>query len=204
MTLKQWLLMQQLLAPSSEVVDSQTTDTIETQADNSGDTSTETEGSAKVFTQDQVNKLIAKEKQKVKNQFKDYDELKETVTSLAEKLKTFQETTKALEQKYLETTYTSALEKAAQTVNLDVELATKHIDKGKVIFVDDKPTNLVELLQAEIERFPQLVKRQVTTPTVVTNQQTDTTPQFQLHKTNNTNGFFNGGGIRLNHAKSTG
>jgi len=172
------------------------TETVEDTQENTGDTSTVTEGQ-ELFTQDQVNKFVAKRVKEIKAQFKDYDVLKEAVTKLTEQVESFKTTTKDLEKKYQETTYTNALEKAALTVNLDTELAVKHIDKDKVIFVDGKPTNLVELLQAEIEKFPQLIKKQVVTPTVPQTSQTEQ-QKFSLHRTPNTNNFFSGGGLRLN------
>lgn len=186
-------------------MEDQNTELESTAADETGVTSTElkSEGSVeKLFTQDQVNKLIAKEKAKVKKQFEGYEELQQTVQTLKTQIDSFKEATKALEQKYLDTTYQNSLEKAAREVNLDIDLAIKHIDKEKVIFVEDKPTNLKELLQAEIEKFPQLVKKAVSTPTVA-NAKSEQVQKFTLHKQTDTSGFFKGGGLRLNRVQES-
>lgn len=176
------------------------TETVENTHENTGDTSTVTEGQ-ELFTQEQVNKFVAKRVKEIKNQYKDYDELKDTVTKLTEQVETIKIVNKQLEQKFQETTYTNALNEAARELNLEPKLATKLLDKTKVIFVDEQPTNLKELLQAEIEENPQIVKQKVTTPEVPQNQ-TDNKPKFSLYTNPNSSNFFAGGGLRLNHGKS--
>lgn len=182
-----------------EDTNTQTEDTTTNQ--NSGDTSTVTEGE-KLFTQNEVNKVVQKRVKEIKDQFKDYPEIKAQVEQLTEQLKAFKEETKKLEQKYLETTFTSAVDSAAKELNLDTKLATKLLERDKVIFNDNQPTNIKELLQAVIEENPQLVKKQVVTPEVSQTVQTEQ-PKFSLYTNPNSGNFFRGGGLRLNHVKST-
>ena len=175
------------------------TETVENTQENTGTTSAENEGQ-ELFTQEQVNKFVAKRVKEIKNQFKDYDELKDTVTKLTEQVESFKTEKKQLEQKYQETTFTNALNEAARELNLDPKLAVKLLDKSKVIFADEQPTNLKELLQAEIEENPQIVKKAISTPSVPQNQ-TDNKPKFSLYTNPNSSNFFAGGGLRLNHGK---
>lgn len=198
MTLKQWLLLQQMFAQSSETVDAQYTETVEDTQETTGDTSTVTEGN-ELFTQEQVNKFVAKRVKEVKNQFKDYDTLKETVTKLTEQVESFKTEKKQLEQKYQETTFTNALSEAARELNLEPKLAAKLLDKTKIIFNEGLPINIKELLQVEIEENPQIVKKQVVTPSVPQSQTEQR--KFSLHRTPNSNNFFSGGGLRLNNGK---
>ena len=195
MTLKQWLLLQNLLAQSSENVDAQNTETVEN-TQKLGDTSTETEGN-ELFTQEQVNKFVAKRVKEVKGQFKDYDELKQKVATYEERLKALEDSKKAVEKKYTEETFNFALESAAKELNLDPKLASKLLDRDKIIVQDEKPSNLKELLQALIEEHPNLVKKQVVTPVVQASQPSE--QKFSLHRTPNTSNFFSGSGLRLNH-----
>ena len=181
----------------SETTNTQTEDTAN---QNTGDTSTDTNEGEKLFTQDEVNKIVAKRVKEIKNQFKDYDELKDTVTKLTEQVESFKTEKKQLEQKYQETTFTNALNEAARELNLDPKLAVKLLDKSKVIFADEQPANLKELLQAEIEENPQIVKKAISTPSVPQNQ-TDNKPKFSLYTNPNSSNFFAGGGLRLNHGK---
>lgn len=195
MTLKQWLLLQNLLAQSSENVDAQNTQT-ENTANQTGDTSTVNEGD-KLFTQDEVNKIVAKRAKEVKSQYKDYDDLKQKVTTYEERLKALEDAKKEVEKKYSVETFNFALESAAKDLNLDTELASKLLDRDKIIVQDEKPSNLKELLQALIEKHPNLVKRNVVTPEVQTTQTTE--QKYSLHRTPNTSNFFSGSGLRLNH-----
>ena len=195
MTLKQWLLLQNLLAQSSENVDAQNTQT-ENTANQTGDTSTVNEGD-KLFTQDEVNKIVAKRAKEVKNQYKDYDDLKQQVTTYADRLKALETAKKEVEKKYTEETFNFALESAAKELNLDPKLASKLLDKDKIIVQDDKPSNLKELLQALIEKHPNLVKKQVVTPVIETPKPNE--QKYSLHRTPNTSNFFSGSGLRLNH-----
>ena len=165
---------------------------------NTGDTSTVTEGNSdKLFTQDEVNKVVAKRVKEVKKQFADYETLKNQVDEFSIKLEQLKEEKKTVEAKYLETAFTNALNLAATEVNLDVELAISLLDKSKIIYDGDKPTNIKELLQVVIEKHPQLVKKAIVTPQVLETQEQQK-PKFSLHKTNNTDKFFNGSGLRLN------
>lgn len=180
------------------------TQTEDTANQTTGDTSTVANGvneGDKLFTQDEVNKFVAKRVKEIKSQFKDYDTLKEQLTKLSEQIESYKTEKKQLEQKYQETTFTSALNEAARELNLDPKLAAKVLDKSKIIFNEDLPTNIKELLQVEIEENPQIVKKQVVTPTVPQTAQTEQT-KFSLHRTPNSANFFNGGGLRLNHGKS--
>ena len=181
----------------SEEINTQVEDTTN---QNTGDTSTVTEGE-KLFTQNEVNKVVSKRVKEVKDQYKDYPELKTQLEKLSEELKTYKETTKQLEQKYLETTFTSALDSAAKELNLDTKLATKLLERDKVIFINEQPTNIKELLQAVIEENPQLVKKMVVTPDVSQTVQTEQ-PKFSLYTNPNSGNFFKGGGLRLNHVKT--
>jgi hypothetical protein len=169
------------------------TETVESTSQ-AGDTSTVTEGN-EVFTQDQVNKIISKRVKEVKTQYKDYDTLKESVTKLQEQLDKIATDKKETEEKLKTETFTNALEKAARDLNLDIKLATKLLPSDKVIYKDGKPDNLAELLKAEIELFPQLVKKPAVTPDVSTTV-TNTESKFTLHKSAKNN-FWNGGGLRL-------
>jgi hypothetical protein len=87
MTLKQWLLLQNLLAQSSEIVDAQNNTQIEdTTSSSIGTTSAVNEGD-KLFTQDEVNKVVQKRVKEVKKQFEDYNDLKTQVEQLNDQLK---------------------------------------------------------------------------------------------------------------------
>lgn len=196
MTLKQWLLLQNLLALSSENVDAQNTQT-ENTANQTGDTSTVNEGD-KLFTQEEVNKIVAKRAKEVKNQYKDYDDLKQQVTTYADRLKALETAKKEVEKKYTEETFNFALESAAKELNLDPKLASKLLDRDKIIVQDEKPSNLKELLQALIEEHPNLVKKQVVTPEVQTTQTTE--QKYSLHKQPKSS-FFNGSGLRTHLSK---
>ena len=167
---------------------------------NSGDTTTENVGE-KLFTQNEVNKVVQKRVREIKDQYKDYPEIKTQLEKLTEELKAYKETTRQLEQKYLETTFTSALDSAAKELNLDTKLASKLLERDKVIFNDNQPTNIRELLQAVIEENPQLVKKQVVTPEVSQSTATEQ-PKFSLYTNPNSSNFFKGGGLRLNHVKT--
>lgn len=180
----------------SEEINTQIEDTTN---QNTGDTSTVTEGE-KLFTQNEVNKVVSKRVKEIKDQYKDYPELKTQVEKLVEELKTYKEETKKLEQKYLETTFVNAVESAAKEVNLDPKLASKLLERDKVIFNEQQPTNIKELLQAVIEENPQLVKKMVVTPEVSQQVQTEQ-PKFSLYTNPNSGNFFKGGGLRLNHVK---
>lgn len=165
---------------------------------NIGDTSTVTEGNSdKVFTQEEVNKVVAKRVKEIKKQYADYDELKKQADDYQSKLEQLKEEKKTVEAKYLETAFTNALTQAATEVNLDVELATSLLDKSKIIYEQDKPTNIKELLQVVIEKHPQLVKKAIVTPQVLETQEQQK-QKVSLHKTNNSDKFFNGSGLRLN------
>lgn len=194
MNLTQKYLLRFLFSQASEKVEATQP---ETQTDQKlGDTSTDlTEGNSdKLFTQEEVNKVVSKRVREVKTQFKDYDELKKQNTELQSKLEHLETTNKALSEKYQTQIFDNALQQAASELNLDVELATQLLDKSKVLFTEDKPTNLKELLQVVIEKHPQIVRKQVVTPEVITEQPKQ---QFSLHNQSKTN-FFNGGGLRLN------
>jgi len=173
----------------------ETTTQTENTANQAGDTSTVNEGD-KLFTQEEVNKFLQKRVKEVKKQFEGFDDLKNQVADLTEKLKQYQEKTKELQTKYSETVFNSVLESSAKELNLDVTLATKLLDRDKIIVVEEKPSNIKELLQALITEHPNLVKRQASTPTVVATQQTE---QLSLYKKPNSTAFFNGGGLRLNN-----
>lgn len=168
-----------------------TTETENTSTENTGDTSTETEGTEKVFTQTQVDKLIAK-------RLKKFEGLQATVEQLQNELVATREQAKTLESKFKETAYTSSLDSVSRELNLDPEIAAKFVDKEAVIFKDDKPTNLKDLLMVVIEKHPQLVKKQVVTPDPVPD--TKQTKTYSIHKSSNNN-FFNGGGLRLHNVK---
>ena len=171
----------------------------ENTANQTGDTSTVSEGD-KLFTQDEVNKIVAKRAKEVKNQYKDYDDLKQKVTTYEDRLKALETAKKEVEKKYTEETFNFALESAAKDLNLDTELASKLLDRDKIIVQDEKPSNLKELLQALIEKHPNLVKRNVVTPEV---QSTQTTEQkFSLHKQPKSN-FFQGSGLRTHFPKDS-
>jgi hypothetical protein len=170
------------------------TETVESTSNQAGDTSTVTEGN-EVFTQEQVNKLIGKRVKEVKTQYKDYEEIKQELAKQKELLETFAKAKKETEDRLKTETFTNALEKAARDLNLELDLATQLLPKDKIIYKDDKPDNLQELLKAVIEKHPQLVKRVVTTPDVSTTV-TNTESKFTLHKSAKNN-FWNGGGLRL-------
>ena len=182
---------------SAENVDTTQTENTE---QNTGDTSTVTEGSSdgettKLFTQDEVNKVVAKRLKEVKKQYADYETLKQQTEEYASKLEQLSKAKKEVEEKYKNTTFNQALSKAATELNLDVELATKLLDNDKIIFSEDQPTNLKELLQVVIEKHPNLVKKSVTTPVIPQTEQQQ--QKFTLHKQQSSS-FFNGGGLRLN------
>lgn len=163
---------------------------------NQGDTSTVNEG-VETYTQQQVNKIVSKRVNEVKKQFADYEQLKEQVEQLQTKIKLITDDKKAVEAKYTETVYNTMLTNAATELGLDPELASKLLERDKIIVADEKPSNLKELLQAVIEKHPNLVKKAVVTP--VTTPVQSETPKFSLHNSPNTSKFFNGGGLRLNH-----
>lgn len=173
------------------------TQTEDTTANQSGDTSTGIEGEP-LFTQEEVNKFVSKRAKEIKAQFKDYEELKGQVTTLTEQLKVFQDQAKELKSKYNQTVFDSILKDASVDLGLDVEIASKFIEKDKLIVVDERPTNIKELLQAVIEKHPQLIKKIAVTPEVPTNPEPNK-PAFSLHNTPNTSKFFNGSGLRLGH-----
>lgn len=163
---------------------------------NTGNTSTETEGSSdKLFTQDEVNKVVVKRLKEVKKQYADYETIKQQNEEYASKLEQLSKAKKEVEEKYKNTTFNQALEKAANEVNLEIELATKLLDNDKILFTDDQPTNLKELLQVVIEKHPNLVKKNVVTPVIPQTDQQQ--KKFTLHKQQSST-FFNGGGLRLN------
>lgn len=164
-----------------------------------GDTSTVTEGE-KYFTQDEVNKIVAKRAKEVKNQYKDYDDLKQKVTTYEDRLKALETAKKEVEKKYTEETFNFALESAAKEMNLDPEIASKLLDRDKIIVQDEKPSNLKELLQALIEKHPNLVKKQVVTPVIETPKTNE--QKYSLHKQPKSN-FFNGSGLRAHFAKDS-
>lgn len=166
----------------------QTTDVVDTQT---GDTSTENDG---VFTQDQVNKIVAKRLKEVKKQYADYETIKQQNEEFQGKLEQLNNAKKEVEEKYKNTTFNQALSNAATELNLDVELATKLLETDKVLFTDDQPTNLKELLQVVIEKHPNLIKKAIVTPVI---PQTEQQTKFTLHKQQSSS-FFNGGGLRLN------
>lgn len=163
---------------------------------NTGDTSTVNEGSSdKLFTQDEVNKVVVKRLKEVKKQYADYEIIKQQNEEFLSKLEHLTKEKKELESKYKNTTFNQALSSAATELNLDVELATKLLDTDKVLFADEQPTNLKELLQVVIEKHPNLVKKSVVTPVIPQTEQQQ--KKFTLHKQQSSN-FFNGGGLRLN------
>jgi hypothetical protein len=173
-----------------------------TQPDNTeqniGDTSTVNDGNSdKLFTQDEVNKIVAKRVKEVKKTYANYDELKKVAEDAKDKLEDLKEQKKEVEIKYLESSFNSALDHAAREVNLDAELASYLLDKSKLIYDEDKPTNIKELLQVVIEKHPQLVKKAIVTPEVL-NTIDPQKQQFSLRKTNNGDKFFAGSGLRLN------
>lgn len=168
----------------------------ENTANQTGDTSTVSEGD-KLFTQDEVNKIVSKRAKEVKSQYKDYDDLKQKVTTYEERLKALEDAKKEVEKKYSVETFNFALESAAKDLNLDTELASKLLDRDKIIVQDEKPSNLKELLQALIEKHPNLVKKQVVTPVIETPKPNE--QKYSLHRTPNTSNFFSGSGLRLNH-----
>lgn len=181
--------------------DKQTTETVDTTEENKGDTSTANEGSSKVFTEDQVTKIVTKRVKNLENKLKEAESLTSVVEELRNELKLMKDAQKQIETKYTETVFNSILESTAKELNLDVTLATKLLDREKIIVVEEKPSNIKELLQALIETHPQLVRKAGVTPTVIVT--TETEKQFSLHKTPNTNNFFKGGGLRLNTVKES-
>jgi hypothetical protein len=86
-------------------------------------------------------------------------------------------------------------------LNLDTKLASKLLDRDKVIFNDNLPTNIKELLQSVIEENPQLVKKQVVTPEVSQTAQTE--QQVLFTSKSKFKQFLQRWGLRLNHVKST-
>jgi len=171
-------------------------ETTETEQDttNTGDTSTEIEGNG-TFTQDQVNKIVIKRVKEVKAQFKDYKSLQDTVTTLTAQVEALTAEKDTVKKQYLDTAFSSLLDSTAMNLNLDPELALKLLDKDKLIFVEDKPTNLKELLHAVIEKHPSLVKKVVITPVIPSVTLTEGEKNFSLHKTSKSN-FFSGGGLK--------
>lgn len=172
----------------------------QTEQNQTGDTSTVNDGDSKLFTQEEVNKVVTKRVKEVQKKFSDYDTIKSQNEELQSKLEQLKTTNKQLSEQYETEVYTSNLKESARELNLDYELAVKHIERDKVIFVEGKPTNLKELLQAQIEKFPQLVKKTVVTPDTVVVQSEQ--KKFSLHNKQNVT-FFNGGGLRLNTIKES-
>lgn len=179
-----------------------TEETIATTTDNStdnGESQSETEGS-KTFTQEQVNKLIAKEKSKVKSQFKDYDTIKQENEELKNKVKEVTTVAKTAEKRLLEKATNESLNNGLKEFNLpDETLVLELLDKRKAeyeVAEDGTVKNVKNLVQELITKHPSLAKKVVPDNNVAESNNGKETPKYSLLPNYGSN-FFKGGGVKL-------
>lgn len=150
-----------------------------------------------VLTQEQVNKIVANRVKKVKEQFSDYDQLKETVTDLTTKLQQALEAIKELSQSQQTNLLEREYMNVAKELNIPVDLAKRLADKRDLVFENGKPTNLKKVLEETINVYPYLVKSQATTPNIPNTEKG--TEVFSLTPPVSKLAFWNNlGGVRTN------
>jgi len=173
----------------------ETTQTEETETTTTETQQVQIEGS-KVFTQDEVNKLIAKEKSKVKSQFKDYDTLKQENETLKAKTEELATSAKTAEQKLIEEKTHQSITKGVEEFHLpDAKLAIKLLDKTKFQYAEDgSVSNIKSLVTALLEEHPTLSKK--ATPANVVESSSGTEQQKYTLQPNYNSNFFKGGGVK--------
>lgn len=116
--------------------------------------------SENLFSQKQVDKIVAKRVADVKKQYVDYQELKDGQATLQATIEELQQKLSSENKKIEELAFESALTAVSSELGIDAKLAKKFIDMKSIIFDgDNQPTNLKQLLQKEIEEFPQLIRK---------------------------------------------
>ncbi len=150
----------------------------------------------KTFTQQQVNRVVAKEKKKIQQQYSDYETIKQENEQLKTKVKEVSNEAKTVEQKLKEEKSTQSIEKAIADFSTitDPKLAKKLLTPDKFVVADDGTvTNVGDLLQDLIKEHPILTKKTVPDNSVPNTQQER--KKYSLVPNYNSS-FFSGGGVK--------
>lgn len=153
--------------------------------------------SDELFTQSQVNKIVAKRVKEVKKTYEDYDAIKAENNTLKDKIKTLEEQKETVVSKLTDKEFDDQLKIVSDEMNANFKLASKLINRDSVVYEDGKPTNLKELMKDIVTEYPNVINKvQVqTTPTTKT-ESSQSEEKFSLNPVKHTN-FFGGGGVRL-------
>lgn len=129
---------------------------------------------AKVFTQDEVNTIIAQRVQQERRKYEGHDQLLQEVQTL----RAGQQRVGELEQQNSQLAATSkeksieaAIAKAAAAIGLDPDAAMKLADLDKLTLDDaGKATNAADVVKAVAEKYPGLLKRAMPTASPLNQQ----------------------------------
>jgi hypothetical protein len=167
----------------------------------------------KVFTQAELNAVIAQRLQQERAKFADYDSLRQQVATLqgaqqteAQRAQTLEQQNQQLATKAKETSVEVAIAKEASKIGLDAEAAFKLADQTK-LQLDEKGnvTNAAEIVKAVADQYPGLLKRPMPVASAVNqaaNGQSVTPEQERKRQMSdyfggNAGSFWSGGGVRL-------
>ena len=172
---------------------------IEETTNTTPDTQQDKNEGIKYFTQDEVNKIAAKERAKERAKYKDYDELKQQKEELETKVKEVTTVAKTAEQKLLEKATNDSLQNGLKEFNLpDETLVLELLDKRKAEFEvaeDGTVKNVKNLVQELITKHPSLAKKVVPDNNVAESNNGKETPKYSLLPNYGSN-FFKGGGVK--------
>ena len=168
---------------------------------------------AKTFTQDELNQILAQRLQQERGKFADYESIKAQNAQLAADRQAEQERVAQLQQRNQELTATSQqtaveaeIAKAAGKIGLDPVAAIKLADPKAYKLEEGKLTNAAEIAKGIAEQFPGLTKRPVPPVAAVNPADAGDRPVTPEVKEANwrseffgggKNGFWSGGGVRL-------
>ena len=172
---------------------------IEETTNTTPDTQQDKNEGIKYFTQDEVNKIAAKERAKERAKYKDYDELKQQKEELETKVKEVTTVAKTAEQKLLEKATNDSLQNGLKEFNLpDETLVLELLDKRKAeyeVAEDGTVKNVKNLVQELITKHPSLAKKVVPDNNVAESNNGKETPKYSLLPNYGSN-FFKGGGVK--------
>jgi len=147
------------------------------------------------FTQEQVNKLIAKEKKKVKEQYADYADVKLRNEQLETQVKEVKTTAATIEQQLKATKTKESIDNALKEFPtlVDGELAKELLSKTTFEYDEDgNVSNAKNLIQEILTKHPILTRKATPDNDVVKTTQPEE-KKFSLNPSYNSN-FFKGGG----------
>jgi len=147
------------------------------------------------FTQEQVNKLIAKEKKKAKEPYADYDAIKLRNSELETQVKEVKTTAATIEQQLKATKTKESIDNALKEFPtlVDGELAKELLLKTAFVYDEDgNVSNAKNLIQEILTKHPILTRKATPDNDVIKTTQPED-KKFSLNPSYNSQ-FFKGGG----------